>query len=246
MGELKIEAVLRKVRALRALAKSSNQHEAEAAAAMAEGLIAKHRLEEAQIEQGGEKREAAEESSEPIDHERGPRKAWKAALFGRLAKHYGCATWYRWVRVSGKLSRTHYAVGRPSDVAAFRYMYAWLRVEIARLSEGEYGRSAKNAFRVGAVEGFTMALRRAKEAAEATHGAQHGGSAAMVLVGRLDEAKAALEALHPKLETARPVQLVSSDPGALARGRVAGERLHGRGTALEASGARMLGKGGGR
>lgn len=245
MGELKIEAVLRKVRALRALAKSSNQHEAEAAAAMAEGLIAKYRLEQVQLEGTGEEdREVAEESSEPIHYEEGKSQAWVTALMCHLASHYGCATWSRWFRrLGGRLNRTHYAVGRPSDVAAFRYMFAWLKVEIARLSEREHGRSAKNAFRVGAVMGFAYALKQAKRAAEAQHGAQHGGSAAMVLVGRVDEAKAAMARLHPDMGKPRSYQLQASDPGALARGRAAGERLHGSDKALASSGVRMLGGG---
>jgi hypothetical protein len=45
-----LESVIAKIKALRALATSSNVHEAAAAAAQAEALLQKHRLDEAALE----------------------------------------------------------------------------------------------------------------------------------------------------------------------------------------------------
>jgi hypothetical protein len=58
-----LESIIAKIKALRALAMSSNVHEAAAAAAQAEALLQKHRLDEAALETNDAPREAPEEAS---------------------------------------------------------------------------------------------------------------------------------------------------------------------------------------
>lgn len=245
-AEPRIESVLRKVRGLRALATSSNIHEAEAAAAQAEALIAKYRLEEAQIgvSDAAAPAESIEESGECLD--RFVRDAaWRRSLRATLVRHYGCAGYMAW-RFSPAEKRgawEYVVIGRPSDVAALRYMLAWLTSEIARLSQAERGRAGRNAFCVGAVRGFGNALYVAQRETEETHTEAHGNSAAMVLASRSKEATAWRDQKHPDMKTQRTSAARVSDAGAYHRGKAAGERLHGRGGALPAGNSRLLGSG---
>jgi hypothetical protein len=219
-----LESVIEKVKKLRALAANAGTlQEAETAAALAETLIAKHRLDEAQIEaDGGRPSEPINEEVEPLWSSTTRDESWRAKLAGGLTRHYGCF-WFRSVTTQGRktVSNVYRIIGRPSDVAIVRHMFAWLTAEIARLSRRERGRSGQNAFRLGAVSGLLSALESSAQKVERAH----RGSAAIVLASRAAEATAAAKVLHPNIEsTVRPTYY--SDPGAYSRGREAGEGMH--------------------
>ncbi len=85
---------MEKVRKLRALATSSNIHEAAAAAALAEHLLHEHELEEADVPatNGEEPRERAELAGEYLDSHGANVTRWRSMLANYLARVHGCTT----------------------------------------------------------------------------------------------------------------------------------------------------------
>ena len=221
---MSIERVIEKVRKLRALsAGAGTLAEAEAAAAQAEAIIARYRLEEAQIGIHDASRvEVVGVADDPlwVGGERVPN--WLAWLANALAKHYGCLAFTDVTRGPAGLAKLFKIVGRPGDVQLVRYMFAWLSAEIDRLSRRERGRSAMNAFRLGAVDGICASLSAAQKTEEAAPGA---AGAAMVLASRAEEAEAYANQVF-RLRGRKGGVSYYDETGAFARGRAAGEGLH--------------------
>ncbi len=234
MTNEKLRAALDKVTKLRALgARATTQAEGEAAYAKAEAIIAKYQIDESQIEVNDPQRtETVSGSDEPLWSGKA-RKSWISILASALARIHGCAV------VSGSTAwGSAYScriAGRPSDVVIVRYLFAWLHVEIERLSEREEGRAAKNAFRLGAVTGAVRAIRAAQgEVAAPVAAPIPGGSSfAMVLSSRADESMGVFEAEFGKKIKNHKGPTTTDRSGAYGRGREAGERLapkHGLGS----------------
>lgn len=235
MSNDKLAAALKKVTDLRALAaRATTQAEAETAYAAAESIIAKYQIDVAQIE-FSTKVEAEEiaQADDPIFAAK-RRDAWIAKLAGCLARLHGCATCYYDANLM--------IAGRASDVAIVRYLFAWLHAEITRLSESEYGKAARNAFRHGAVQGAIMAMKDAQDH-EGDSATVDGGSAvgperasmAMVLTSRADESLKVFGKLRAGPRVAQP-----TDRGAYHRGVEAGTNLSPR-AGLSGGGHRLLG-----
>lgn len=239
---MNIDGIIEKVRKLRALAANAGTlAEAEAAAAQAEAIIARYRLEEAQLGIDDASRvEAVGVDDTPlwVGGERVPN--WLGWLSSALAKHYGCLAFTDVTTGPGGTTKSFKIVGRPSDVQVVRYMFTWLSAEIDRLSYGERGRSAMNAFRLGAVDGICSTLTAAQKEVES---APEAAGAAMVLASRADEAQAYAYRVFRLRERKGGVSYYD-ETGAFARGRAAGEGLH-LGDALGGGGTstRSLGAG---
>lgn len=157
-----LQGVIEKVARLRALSTSSNVHEATAAAALAEKLIAQYRLSEADLEIEGEESEMVEEEVFEYGHNL---SSWKCSLIVGLSKHYGCVGIISSNPRMGKPKR-HISFGRKSDIELVKYMFSWLSLEIARLSQGACkgrGKSFSNSFCHGAVCGVLDAMHRESE-----------------------------------------------------------------------------------
>lgn len=239
------EKVIAKIRALRALATSSNVHEAAAAAAQAAKLLLMHDLIEADVDAiAGEPVEAPTIADEPLDRYGSRIPGWKSSLAGFLTRTHGCAGWLRRMKPGapssgdGSTDWTYVLVGRRSDVETVRYLYAWLTSEITRIANATgrgNGRAWFNAFHLGAVVGIMeqMKVATAEVRAQAT-----GTSLAIV-----DSRQAAAEALKPGgLKTTRSPRFSSGD--GFRRGQEAGRSMH-VGKAIGSSGgaARALGSG---
>lgn len=234
-----LDAVIRKIADLRRLATSSNLHEAEVAAAAAARLAEKHRISEAEIEEAGtEPGEQAVQDREVLDDDRGRTIVWKRSLASILSAHFGCAL----VRVPEKVDESFVyrllIVGRPSDTAIVRYLYAWLSLDLARIATREgrgRGASWKRSWLVGAVTGIREQLTKAAATERAT-----AGAAALV---RLDQrgaaAMEALRSLYPntRARKARPTY-VQRD--AYADGHEHGKNVH-LGGQIEGRAVRQLG-----
>ncbi len=169
---MSIQGVIEKVQKLRKLARSTNEHEAAAAAAAADRLIQEHGLVEAQLQAEGKvEAEPVAEEKDPLTVWRGRAPTWQRQLASGLTRHYDCAAYLSWDyehRTStGGPGLRHNLVGRASDVAAVRYMYGWLSVEIERLAQTHKGsgRSWLDSFRRGAVQGVLNKLYASKKAA---------------------------------------------------------------------------------
>lgn len=227
--------LLDKVRKLRVLAQSENVHEAAAAAAAAERIIQEHRIAEAEL---------GDESAEPVeaqilDEFGNAIPSWRGNLSITLEKAHGCAGYVSRKKVPGR--RVFVTVGRASDVATVRYLYAWISTEIARLCEAATkagkigGRTARNSFCLGAVAGVREAMLGAVESAR-----RKASSEALVhLDARAEAAKAALpEGLRSASRSSFHL-----DAGAYHDGKRAGASLH-AGKAIGGAGGRLLTKGG--
>ncbi len=228
----RLARVIDKVRKLRALATSSNVHEAATAAAAAERLLLEHELSEAEIGAGDEPRERAELAGEYLDSHGANVTRWRSNLAHYLAHVHGCTAWIEpvWSEEAGNTSWKVRIAGRPSDVAIARYLHTWLTAEILRLvaSEGKgRGRSWRNSYGWGAVLGIReqMARARAEVRAAAT------STALAVVDARLAEAVALAPAKLRTMGTPAPVR----HRDAVERGRRAGEALH-LGAALDSAG----------
>lgn len=154
---------LHKVAKLLRLAKSDNPNEAALAASRAQEIIDRFKIEAAALALDG----AAPE--EPIqDYGDDPleyltRKAtWKARLANVIARHNGCKMYNNY---NGPA-----VIGRPSDVAAVRSLYSWLRQEVDRLALRDCkgnGMIWANNYRLGIVDTISNRLHDQKRDTEA-------------------------------------------------------------------------------
>ncbi len=143
------------------LANSANPHEAAAAEARAQALIAEHRL-EGWVER--EKADPVQTSPDPLDVSRRLRR-WKVALANILAAHCQCA-----VYVSPGTRKTGgdrlFIVGRTADAQRLREAYADRIPHIERLTLqfGQGGdRDWAEGFRFGLIDALSDNLSPPKE-----------------------------------------------------------------------------------
>lgn len=182
------DKIVERIRKLLALSKSTNRHEAATAAARAAELMAKHQIAEAAL---------ADTTADAIGHEVIDRNKvsvyWKGILACGIAKGFGCAMYWR----RGVDSKT-VVVGRPSDIAAVKYMYAYLAKEVRRLADEDYARAQsfgdrrranarayKNAFRRGAVEIIARRLERQRQESMASARAVRENKQALARIDRV-------------------------------------------------------------
>jgi hypothetical protein len=113
------EKIIARIKALRALATSSNVHEAAAAAAQATRLLLEHDLAEADVDAAsGEPVEAPTIADEPLDNYGARVSGWKSTLAIFLTKAHGCAGWMRRPKDGPTAGEwTQVIVGRRGDVA---------------------------------------------------------------------------------------------------------------------------------
>lgn len=155
------EEALQKAAKLLRLAKSSNPNEAALAASKAQDIIDRFRIEAAALTLDGQ---TPQQPDEPIQDfgndplERLNRKSsWKSRLASTIAKYNAC-----------KMYNGHYGpsvIGRPSDVATVRYIYAWLVQETDRLAARDCrgnGVSWVNNYRLGVVDTIGDRLHQQK------------------------------------------------------------------------------------
>ena len=215
-----MDPVLDRLRRLLALATSANPHEAAVAAARAQALIERHRLEGWLAgEQASELDPIEDARDAPIAVARRIR-TWKRVLASALADVNGCVAYV----AEGAEGEGIVLVGRAGDRAAVALLYADLerRIEWLSATEGP-GRDRRwhEDFRIGVVDAIEARLRGV--------GAEVGAAldaAALVVVG--SAAAAHTERLdrfvseNLRLGRGRALRV---DARAWARGRAAGEKL---------------------
>lgn len=218
-----LEKIIEKVARLRALSTSSNVHEATAAAALAEKLIAQYRLSEADLEIDSEESELVEEEVFQYGHNL---SSWKCTLIAGLSKHYGCVGLIR----LGKPKR-HISFGRKSDIELVKYMFSWLSLEIARLSQGACkgrGKGFSNSFCHGAVCGVLDAMHRESEAQRS-----HATSTALAVVdARLGQSQEFMTASRGKIKKGTNIGS-ARDANAYHDGKRAGAAINHRAAQLK-------------
>ncbi|MEZ4266534.1 MAG: DUF2786 domain-containing protein [Myxococcota bacterium] len=212
--------VLERVRKLLALAGSPNVHEAASAAAMAQTLIERHRLERWLEAAESEAADPIEDGRDrPLEVARKIRK-WKSALAATLADANGCVAY----TLDRGREQAIVVAGRAADREAVVELWGWLhkRVEWLSATHGA-GRSRQwhDAFRVGVVDAVGERLR--KVAGEVRDEQQPGALARLdptALVQR--EALERYVSEHLQLGRGRGIRV---DARAWERGRAAGAEL---------------------
>lgn len=215
-----MDVILDRLRRLLALGTSANPHEAAAAAARAQALIQRHRLE-------GWLDDEAASVADPIEDARDAPiatakrvRTWKRVLASAVAEVNGCVAYV----AEGVGVETIVLVGRAADRAAVAVLYADLERRIGWLSATEgAGRDRRwhEDFRIGVVDAIAARLRSVGAEVDAElDGAALAvvGSASAAHAERLDRFVAA----HLRLGKGRALRV---DPRAWSRGRAAGEKL---------------------
>lgn len=237
------DKLLDRIRRLLRLSESPNVHEAAVAAATAQELMARHRIEAAALEAADapdgivDGRDAPLESSKRL-------RSWKTHLADVVARANGCRIY---LLERGKLEEV-VLVGRLEDADLVRTLYGELVKQVERLTRrhGE-GRDRQfcNGFRLGVVTTLHERMTRANADtnAEAARGALDGGDFALGL-SRLDARDRAVDRfLEQTLRLGKGrYKSLKADAEGYARGRLEGYALP-----LELNGraARSEGRGGG-
>lgn len=245
------EAVSKAAKLLR-LATSDNPNEAALAAAKAQEIIDRFKLNADAL--NGEPK--ADEPDEPIRNFENPldgnpygkASTWRLRLASALARANQCRVWTR--------GGAAMLVGRPSDAEAVRYLFAYLANEVDGLAKRDAagnGKAWANNFRLGAVEAIQAKLVEQKKSTQESVKAEasaRGGGSAIVLVERaiqkIDAKDAATETWVKENLQLRPrgATRTSYDSGAREAGRKAGREIRlGSARGGLTSGARALGGG---
>jgi hypothetical protein len=216
-----------RIQKLLRLAESSNVHEAATAAARAQELMTRHRIDLAAIRTDDAVIE--DHRDRPlVASSRVPR--WRVMLASAVAETNGCRVYVRRTHAASELV----IVGTGDDAASVLTLDAHLSTEVDRLTRRlGHGRGRRwcNGFRLGAVTTLALRLREARTSAraqarhEARHTAHPSGSQALVCIDgalqRLDEREAAVETFmreRLRLCTA-PRRTLRPDADAYTQGR---------------------------
>jgi hypothetical protein len=254
-------SIIDRVQKLLALSKSSNPHEAANAAALADKLIQKHQLTEAELvaSNNAEVAERPDQYKDPI-YSTARRTAWKSHLASNLARHYDCAvfiqTGYREKKTESKNPFARYKaankesaymlVGRKEDCELAIYMFSWITNEIERLAkENAYGKGHQysQTYCEGAGAGVMEKIRSEKEAFRAEAQKEGKGAAIVLLDRKAIESSEKLNNLYPKLRVTNALSGArSKDASAYSSGYSAGKNMNvARGMGGKASSGGLLG-----
>ena len=209
---MSLSSILDKVRHLRELSKSSNIHEATTAAAMADRLISKHRISEAELSMATKAADLPAQEDSVFLYETAKVTPWKRSLVQVLSNHYGCAVFNDIIhkpnsKTNGFRKVTRYRlVGILSDMEITRYMFAWLSEEIERLSKSHcagQGHVYSQSYCQGAVAGIKTQLDIVKR--EQKNSAIESGqtTALACLDERYNNASRTMYALHSNMTTVK-------------------------------------------
>lgn len=187
--QMTYEQALDKVRKLMRLSESANQNEAALAAAKAQEIIDRFKIEKFSLEYDEDKSRADEPIKDfgfdPIDNSSTQRVTWKIRLAGSIARENQCKAYSTRGRVC--------LVGRASDVNTVRYLYAWMVREVEQLSKRDCagcGRTYHNNYKIGCVE--TIANRLHAQRSETIKAVKHEAVNPMALM-RIDQSLQVIE-----------------------------------------------------
>lgn len=181
------EKILEKVRRLLALSKSSNEFEAAAAAAKAQELLWKHKLEIHDVPTDDGK--VVGEEFERFAMAAGNSAPWRGQLINSIAMNNDC-------RVVTSVVPGYYSViGQKSSFEVVEYLFDYLSTTIERLAKEHRQETTawKNGFKLGAVSAVwnTLAKQRKQDAASSV------GMALVVVNDKALEDK--MQELFPRL-----------------------------------------------
>jgi hypothetical protein len=219
------------------LAKSSNPNEAALAAAKAQDIIDRYKLDTSAMDYDAEAKKQDDEKIEdfgsagPID-EASNHQRWCLTLATTVASSNQCYIYYAVTAVSGYNIRI---IGRPSDVGTVRYMYAYLKAEAMRLKKencaghsSTYGRQ----FCLGVVDAIRVKLLQHR--AETVKKIKDESAAQGMALVRVNNAVARLDRrmldVRQWVEGNMKIRKVAggrtdNETGARYRGQIAGQQI---------------------
>jgi hypothetical protein len=222
------EKALDRVRKLLALATSPNPHEAASAAAQAQALIDRHRLQAILDAEGSLAHDAdpiTDARDRPLETARKIRP-WKALLAIALAEHNHCVAY----TLETGDGQSLVLVGRSADRAAVETLWAWLVRRIEWLSATHGANKPKrwhDDFRVGVVDTIAERLNEAPSPVSeglTDRGEDHRSETAIAIVDRAMDARR--EALSRFVESnlkLGPAKSLRVDARAWEKGRRSAE-----------------------
>lgn len=213
--------ILETIQRLLALSQSDNVNEAATAAATAQVLMTRHKIEMSDLAfASGEETEAVDDTTFMATKSYIP---WKTGLVTGLAAANGCETYIRRLRLGENKTETR-IIGTKSAMQTIRYMFEYLVREIDRLANEErandpdVGRSWLRDFRLGAT---TEIVTRLKEASAQTIAQEASGSSLAIIDREKEKIDEVVRKLH--LRPAGNVRL--NDIGAYGAGVSAGKTV---------------------
>ena len=217
-------SIIEKIQALlsKTVKRGATEPEAQAAAAMAQKLLAKHNLDMAEVEALGDKGPA-----DVIEEKYTSNTAdWRGSLCSGIARSMFCK-----VIRTRDLEEEHIGepwlneyvtklciIGRPENVAAVRELFVWLESQVdytGKKAGRVRGRRYANSFRQGMVSRLVDRVKQQMAEEEA-----HNVGMRAVVIHHDAEVKAYTREHHPKLQSAGS-QI--GDYGAYAAGKKAGD-----------------------
>jgi hypothetical protein len=210
------ESVIDRIRKLMALAeKNSNVNEAATAAAMAQSLLFKHKLCQADIQADDEPEDAL--GTADFDT---PGHLWRKSLVHGISRAFYC----RAVTLSGK-RKTVRIVGKLSDTQSVIYLAQYLINEIETLAKGVagQGKAYVNAFKVGCVATIIARLDAQRKEQDRTVQETASESTALVLKNDAVAVSRYFHTLFPKTVKGRGP--VARDGGGYEAGKQAGANV---------------------
>ncbi len=230
------EAIIEKIRKLRALATSSNLHEAAAAARAAEKLLQQHEIDEAQIfSESGDEDEPPIEDSMPLAAWGKSIPTWEALLTSFLAAHYGCKSFRDFNRATGRWEKK--IIGRPADIETVRFQWAFFRTEIVRLM-ATHGAGRDRSWKISFCRGAARAIIEALQETKREIRAKANASALAVVDARVDAAVSLMNERYPNMRTVHMGRTVGN-MSAYNEGKRAGSNINQR-SQIGARGTRLL------
>jgi len=233
-----LKSIIEKIQKLQKLATSSNPNEAAAAAAKANDLIDKYRLEEADISVDSPESDPMQCDTDPI-YVSGRITQWKVSLIQVLAMHYGVSNFNNIDLSSGRKVSNYKLCGRKSDIAIVRYMFGWLANECQRLSDlyaRGNGKVYCASYQNGFVSGISEQLKKSREQIKLT-----ADSSAMVKLDSRYTESYNFMMENNNLRVVRSKSAGQTDANGFSAGRTKGESIPlNKGLNGSSSGIKML------
>ncbi|MDR2349820.1 MAG: DUF2786 domain-containing protein [Deltaproteobacteria bacterium] len=230
-NEANAHPVLAKVKKLLALASSAETHESAAALAAAKKLLAKHNLDNSDLEFG------EESGFERWTMDIGPRLTFKHDLIAViLEEHFFVTPIYvpEWNHLTGEKRKLLELIGRPVSLAMAEYVFRFLEERCDTLWEahkplalarGEKGTGVRNCFVRNLLLGFGDKLRAEKELAGAKPGDSSSAISDKLILKGHDERMEYLKKCHPRISKSSRSGGAANAPGAANAGWKAGKEL---------------------
>ena len=196
------ESIIEKIRKLRSLAgNNSSLEEATTATRLAEELLQKNQIAEAELEITMGSQEQVLEDQEALTDWKIKQTVWQNILLTHLCSAYNCEGIIK--HKNGCLG--YFAIGRPSDLLVLKYQYAYMVLELTRLASllapktlaRGSGKTWHKSFYLGAVRAIGDSLVKVKQEIKSTA----NSSALAVIDQHAQEALNLKNQLYPKSKT---------------------------------------------